>query len=82
VAIFELLASPQGVLAAYEGLNLFGEALDAFGQGDFEKARTQFEAFVAKNPQDGAAPRYLEKLKQLGSDAPEGWDGVVVHARK
>jgi adenylate cyclase len=82
VAIFELLAGPQGVLAAYEGLDLFGEALDAFGQGNFEKARTQFEAFAAKNPHDGAAPRYLEKLKQLGSDAPAGWDGVVVHARK
>ncbi len=77
VALFELLSGPEGVLADYELLPRFAEALAAYRSGEFANARAGFTAFGNKNPDDRVAALYLERLAQLGGEVPAGWDGVT-----
>ncbi len=82
VAIFELLAGPEGAVASYEELPRFEDALAAYRAGRFAEARAGFEAFAARNDGERTAALYLERLRELGDAAPEGWDGIATFTRK
>jgi adenylate cyclase len=81
-AIFELLGEKKAPRVHYIEEALFDQGLAAFRKGDLRTARECFSAFAKQNPDDQATQRYLAKLDALGDETPEGWDGVVVHARK
>ncbi len=82
VAIFELLAGPEGVIATYEDLAGFERALAAYRAGRFDAARSGFEAFAVRNEGERTAALYLERLDALGDAAPEGWDGIATFTQK
>jgi len=80
--VHELVAGPQGSIAAYRGLEVFAAALGAFRRGAFGEARRGFEAFSKDNPDDTVCRLYLERLAGLGDEPPDGWDGVSVFLTK
>ncbi|WAS94675.1 adenylate/guanylate cyclase domain-containing protein [Nannocystis punicea] len=82
VAIFELLAGPGGAVASYAALDRWGAALAAFRAGEFLKARAEWQAFQAENPDDPVVRLHLGRLAELGEQAPPDWDGVVVFTHK
>ncbi|MCA9638104.1 MAG: adenylate/guanylate cyclase domain-containing protein, partial [Myxococcales bacterium] len=82
VAIFELLGGPEGELAAYADLPAFEAALAAYRRGDLALAREGFVAFAGRNPGDRVSALYLERLAELGDQAPAGWDGVTTFRTK
>jgi len=82
VAIHELLAGPDVVVAEYRELGLWQPALAAYRAGDFAAARAGFAAFAAANPSDLVVGLYGERLADLGDVAPPDWDGVITYQRK
>ena len=77
VAIHELLAGPEQVVAGWCELPRWDAMLAAYRAGALAEARAQLLAFTAANPEDGAARLYRERLDALGDAAPPGWDGVM-----
>jgi adenylate cyclase len=51
----------------------FATALQAYYEGHFEQAATQFETLAQTNP---TAAIYAKRCKRLAQDAPGDWDGV------
>lgn len=82
VAIHELLSGPGTVIATYTELDLFAKSVAAYRAGRFVEARQGFTDFAQQNPHDRVAPMYLERLAELGDEAPAGWTGVFVHSSK
>ncbi|MDC0718012.1 adenylate/guanylate cyclase domain-containing protein [Nannocystis bainbridge] len=82
VAIFELLAGPDGAVAEYAALDRWSAALTAFRAGDFAAARAHWQAFAAENPDDPVVRLHLGRLEGLGEAAPPDWDGVAVFHHK
>ncbi|MFZ6180359.1 CHASE2 domain-containing protein [Nannocystis pusilla] len=81
-AIFELLAGPGGAVAEYAALDRWTAALAAFRAGEFLKARAEWLAFQAENPDDPVVRLHLARLAGLGDTAPPDWDGVAVFHHK
>ena len=77
VAVFELLSGPDAVVAARTQLDRWAEGLAAYRRGEFERARVEFAAFAAANPDDTVVSLYRERLAGLGEAAGAGWDPVV-----
>lgn len=82
VAIYELLAGPEGEVARYAGPERFAAGLAAWRAGELAAARAAFAEFQAENPDDPVVRLYLERLAALGDAPPTGWDGVVAFTRK
>jgi adenylate cyclase len=57
----------------------FEEGLDCFYDGYFDSARDHFRSIAERDP---VAVRYLERLRTLEGDPPEGWTGLWVMDRK
>ncbi|MFP4584583.1 MAG: CHASE2 domain-containing protein [Desulfococcaceae bacterium] len=57
----------------------FEEGLDLFYGGHFDSARDLFKEIADRDP---VAVRYLERLRSLDADPPEGWTGLWVMDRK
>ncbi len=81
-AIYELLGGPNQIVAQYEDLPTFERAVVAYRAGRFAEARREFASFAQQNPHDRVVPLYLERLAQLGQEAPPGWNGVYQHHSK
>lgn len=60
-------------------LDTFDEALECFLDGFFDSARDLFQSIADRDP---VAVRYLERLRTLEGDPPEGWTGLWVMERK
>ena len=82
IALFELLAGPDGELVAYAELAIFERALAAYRGGDFTSARDDFAEFAAHNPDDRTSALYLERLAEMADGPPAGWDGVTTFRSK
>lgn len=82
VAIHELLAGPELEVAAHREPARWDAMLAAFRRGALHEARVELDAFVAANPDDGAARLYAERLAALGDAAPPDWDGVMTFHSK
>ncbi|MEZ4317728.1 MAG: adenylate/guanylate cyclase domain-containing protein [Myxococcota bacterium] len=82
VEIFELCGEAGTTVARYEDRPGWDAAIDAFRTGDLATARARFTAFASLNPADTVCRLYLERLGDLGAEAPAGWDGVFTHTRK
>ena len=82
VAIFELLSGPGTEIARWTELPRWDRALAAYRAGRFDEAREDFRAFALANPEDHAAPLFLERLEGLAQSAPPEWDGVWVYRTK
>ncbi len=57
----------------------FEEGLDCFYEGTFDLAGDHFRSIAERDP---VATRYLERLRALKGDPPEGWTGLWVMDRK
>lgn len=82
IELFELLSGPGGTIVAYADVEQFRAAMAAWRAGDMVAAKGAFEDFLAKNPTDSVTKLYLERLAELGGNAPAGWDGVYTHTKK
>jgi len=82
VPIGELLAGPGHSIASYVDIDTFNGAVAAFRAGAFTNARSGFQAFQQRNPQDPVTAMYLDRLRSLGDVAGDRWDGVFDHAEK
>jgi adenylate cyclase len=65
--------------AREERIDQFEEGLDLFYGGYFDSAREQFQGIADRDP---VAVRYLERLRSLEGDPPEGWTGLWVMDKK
>jgi adenylate cyclase len=65
--------------AREELIDQFEEGLDLFYGGYFDSAREQFQGIADRDP---VAERYLERLRTLEGDPPEGWAGLWVMDKK
>lgn len=65
--------------AREELIDQFEEGLDLFYGGYFDSAREQFQGIADRDP---VAERYLERLRTLEGDPPEGWTGLWVMDKK
>ncbi|MCC6139704.1 MAG: adenylate/guanylate cyclase domain-containing protein [Nitrospira sp.] len=78
VVVFELLAR-KGDLPdeRHPVIEAYRAGLVAYKQRDFAAAATQFEAALARDPQDGPSRVYLARAKEyLMVPPPAEWDGV------
>lgn len=55
-------------------LQVFNNALSIFTNGDFSKAKTEFESIASVDP---AAAKYIDKCTNLIENPPESWNGVI-----
>jgi adenylate cyclase len=77
VQVFELLGHKDLFPVTIKDLHLYTEALEHYGHKQFSEAKTRLLQFLEKNPEDGPAQLYLERVEQyLLTPPPEEWDGV------
>jgi adenylate cyclase len=76
VAIHELLGGPGRELARYAEPQAFEAALADYRAGRWAQARTAFAACAARDPGDKVAALYVQRLAELGEQAPDGWTGT------
>ncbi|MEY4249461.1 MAG: hypothetical protein RJA87_1094 [Pseudomonadota bacterium] len=58
-------------------VNYFGDGIEAYRDGDWQKAIMRFEQGLKLNPTDGLSQTYIDRCHILQANQPEGpWDGV------
>ncbi|MEY3260335.1 MAG: hypothetical protein RIT46_1164, partial [Pseudomonadota bacterium] len=58
-------------------VNYFGDGIEAYRNGDWQKAIMRFEQGLKLNPTDGLSQTYIDRCHILQANQPEGpWDGV------
>ena len=82
VAVYELLSGPDAVVAARAELDRWDAGVAAYRRGEFARARVEFAAFAAANPDDEVVALYQERLAGLGEAAGSGWEPVVNYHSK
>ena len=65
-------------------LELFGEALAAYGAGRLDVARAGFRDLLARNGgKDGPSEFYLGEIERhAGTPLPDDWDGTIAFTKK
>lgn len=82
VAVFELLSGPEAVVAVRAEQERWDAGVAAYRRGEFARAREEFAAFAAANPDDPVVGLYRERLALLGEAAGVGWEPVVNYHAK
>lgn len=74
VSIYTPITSDQ---AQTQHLDLAHNAMDAYAQGEFDKAERLFTILAENWPQDATlASLYIERCRTLAAKPPTDWDGV------
>jgi adenylate cyclase len=80
VVIHELL--PDQGTASAEWVKIFGDALEAFTQGNLDIAHRLFQDVISLRGKDGPSAYYLRYIAEQDGIAGPGWTGVVAVATK
>ena len=76
--IYELIANRElADHGRYQWIEKYHEALDAYRQGNWEKASTLFEALARGAHPDPASLVMLERCRYLSKNPPRNWDGII-----
>ncbi len=76
--IYELIANRElADHGRYQWIEKYHEALDAYRQGNWEKAGALFEALARGAHPDPASLVMLERCRHLSKNPPRDWDGII-----
>jgi len=76
--IYELIANRElADHGRYQWIEKYHEALDAYRQGNWEKAGALFEALAHGTHPDPASLVMLERCRYLTKNPPRDWDGII-----
>jgi adenylate cyclase len=61
----------------------FGEGIEAYRAGRWDRALARFDKCLSLNPRDGLSQTYVERCRLLKTTPPGGdWDGVWIMNEK